>query len=99
MLNTHDERDLQESLNLFQRTIDADPTFEPAWAGLAEANALLKDKAGEPTAKRIEDARAAAIKAIALDDSDGEAHSVLGRVLEEDWKFQTAATELGARAA
>ncbi len=33
LLDTHDERDLQESLKLFQQTIDTDPTFEPAWAG------------------------------------------------------------------
>jgi TolB-like protein len=98
LLNTRDERDLQESLKLFQRTIDADPTFEPAWAGLGDANVILKDMPNQPIEKRIEDARAAAIKAIALDESDGEAHSVLGRVLEEDWKFRSAAREL-ARAA
>ncbi len=59
---------------------------------------MLKDMPNQPIEKRIEDARAAAAKAIALDDSDGEAHSVMGRVLEEDWKFRTAALEL-ARAA
>jgi TolB-like protein len=98
LLDTGDDQDLQQSLKLFQRTIDADPTFEPAWAGLGEANILLKDGLAQPVEKRTADARAAAVKAIALDESDGEAHSVLGRALEEEWKFGTAALEL-ARAA
>ena len=93
------EQGLEQSLKLFQDAVVADPKFGPAWAGLGEANVALAHTVRQPLEKRIADGRAAALKAIALDDSDGEAHFVLGEVLlGEDWKFKSAALEL-ARAA
>jgi TolB-like protein len=91
----HTEQDLEQSLKLFQQSILADPGFGPAWAGLADANVGLMDNLNQPSATRLADARTAATKAIALDDSNGEGHAALGQILlYKDWKFRAAALEL-----
>jgi len=87
---------LQQSLGLFRQAIQADPTFAPAWAGLADANIRLSDDAAEPdTRDKVEAARQAAMKAILLDDDNAEAHAALGRIyLYKDWRFNKAVEEL-----
>jgi DNA-binding winged helix-turn-helix (wHTH) protein/TolB-like protein len=62
---------LRKSQTLFQQALDADPTFAPAWAGLADARNLV----GQALA-----ARAAAGKALDLDPGLAEAHAALGNV-------------------
>lgn len=89
--------DLRQALQDFGRAIAADPTFAPAFAGLAETRALLFDYSG---------AREAALRALALDEGLAEAHAVLGFVrLHADWDWAGAegdlrqAVELDPRAA
>lgn len=53
----------------FERAIKADPTFAPAFAGLAEIHALLYD---------YPEAKEAALRALALDERLAAAHAVLG---------------------
>jgi TolB-like protein len=89
------EQGLEQSLNFFQQAIQADPEFAPAWAGLADANIRLMDKPTQPFATRLADARSAASKAVALDDSNGEAHAALGWILiSKDWKFRLGSQHL-----
>jgi tetratricopeptide (TPR) repeat protein len=89
------EQDLEQSLKLFQQAIEADPGFAPAWGGLADANLQLTDYLAQPFAVRLADARAAAAKAIALDNSNSEAHATLGAILMFwDWNFPAAAQQL-----
>jgi tetratricopeptide (TPR) repeat protein len=84
-----------ESIPLFRQSIQADPGFAPAWAGLADANMQLVERYIEPLASRTAEARGAARKAIALDDSNSEAHAVLGWILYfKDWNFQESSREL-----
>jgi TolB-like protein/tetratricopeptide (TPR) repeat protein len=84
-----------ESIPLFRQAIQADPGFAPAWAGLADANMQLAERWVEPVAERTADARSAARKAIALDDSNSEAHAALGWILLfKDWDFQEASRQL-----
>jgi tetratricopeptide (TPR) repeat protein len=77
---------LRAALQDFERATTADPTFAPAFAGLAETHALLYDYPG---------AREASLRAVALDDRLASAHAVLGFVkLHADWDWAGAETEL-----
>jgi len=88
------EQGFVESIALFQRSIQADPDFAPAWAGLADANMQLVERSLDPIARRTADARSAARKAIALDDSNAEAHAALGWILmSRDWNFPEASRQ------
>ena len=86
--------DLEEALRRFQAAIDADPTFAPAYAGLAathEALGLVFYGAppGESRAKTI----AATRKALQLDPGLAEAHVLLGNALQRDWNWTEAEAE------
>jgi TolB-like protein/Tfp pilus assembly protein PilF len=77
---------LQKGIGYFREAIDVDPTFARAWAGLADSE-LLGASAASPR-EAMERARAAATKALELDDSLAEAHTSLGRVVmsfDLDW--------------
>jgi len=78
--------DLRAAVQDFERATAADAAFAPAWAGLAEARALLFDYRG---------AREAALHGIGLDEHLASAHAVLGFVkLHADWDWAGAETEL-----
>ncbi len=65
-------KELNEALRL-------DPTYALAWAGLADAYAAASDWLMSPR-EALPKARAAAEKALALDDTLAEAHAALGHV-------------------
>ncbi len=89
------EQNLEQSAKLFRQAIQADPEFAPAWGGLADASIQLKKMKTQPIVTRLAEARSAAAKAIALDNSNSEAHAVLGEILLfEDWKFRAASLQL-----
>jgi TolB-like protein/DNA-binding winged helix-turn-helix (wHTH) protein len=85
---------LKKTQAYFEESIQKDPGFALAYAGLADsyvymafAGALQKDQA-----YRL--AKDALAKALALDDSIGEAHDTLGLLSSEfDWDWDTADRE------
>jgi eukaryotic-like serine/threonine-protein kinase len=78
---------LTQSVADFQRAIRLDPTYAPAYEGLATASVLLVDYKDVPPAQVLRDAEAAARKALQLDESLAEAHAVLGliRLSRAEW--------------
>jgi adenylate cyclase len=84
--NKSTEEGLRKSLDFFQRSLDKDPNSARAWAGIAKdwewlADAYVKPLEAYPAMK------AAALKAIALDEREPEGHVYLGdarRVLDWD---------------
>jgi TolB-like protein/tetratricopeptide (TPR) repeat protein len=83
---------LVEAVALFERAFDEDPTFAPAYAGLATAhNRLGTVFYGEPreTAKVM----AVVEKALELDPELVEARVVLADVLQKDWRWAEAEAE------
>src|SRR5437762_7719563 len=86
--------DLQTAIQYFNQAIAKDPTYALAYAGLADAYALLTAYGASSIADSFPQAKAAARKALELDSSLAEAHTSLGQVLLfYDLDFQAAANE------
>jgi serine/threonine protein kinase/tetratricopeptide (TPR) repeat protein len=93
-LDKRSEADLREALQFFQQSVDADPTYAPAYAGLADSYGQLGYGSYIAPEDSFPRARAAAAKALELDPTLGEAHASLGFVLMYfDWNFARAETE------
>jgi TolB-like protein/DNA-binding winged helix-turn-helix (wHTH) protein/Flp pilus assembly protein TadD len=87
---------LKKAIDYFSRAIETDPTYAEAYSGLADSYALSGD--WEYGVLSPEDAfrqaRAAATKALALDDSLGEAHTSLAFAFDlYAWDWAAAETE------
>jgi TolB-like protein/tetratricopeptide (TPR) repeat protein len=67
-----------KAIGLFQQAIDLDPEYAKAYAGLADAVAQSNVL---PPLERKEKARAAAEKALSLDNNMAEAHTALAHIL------------------
>jgi tetratricopeptide (TPR) repeat protein len=87
---------LTEAIKYFNQAIGEDPNYAPAYAGLADSFALAGDwKYGVLAPKdAYPKARAAATKALVLDNNLGEAHISLALCLEGfDWDPESAGRE------
>jgi len=85
---------LAQAIEYFQQAIQSDPNYALAYAGLADSYALLDDWGETAPRDCFPKARAAAEKAIALDDSLAEAHVSLAMVRESyDWDWIGAEQE------
>jgi TolB-like protein/tetratricopeptide (TPR) repeat protein len=81
---------MQRGKELIERALELDPTWGRAWVGLADAYVTLGSYGMLPSSEAYPRARAAAERALALDESDAGAHAVLGSVFTEhyyDWNF------------
>jgi len=86
--------DSKKSVEYFQQAIDTDPTYALAYAAMAEAYILIPGFGIESQAEYYARARAAATKALEIDESLAEAHNALAAVLKgQDWKFSEAEAE------
>jgi TolB-like protein/DNA-binding winged helix-turn-helix (wHTH) protein/Flp pilus assembly protein TadD len=87
---------LKVALAYFNQAIEEDPTFARAYSGLADTYALLGDwqYAVMPATEALPKAKVAAIKALELDATLGEAHNSLGFALDVfDWDLAAADKE------
>ena len=84
----------EESIAYFERAIKMDPTFAPAYVGLAAAsNDLGTVMVGAPPAESRAKAISAARKALELEPDLAEAHIVLGVLQQEQWHWAAAEAE------
>jgi TolB-like protein/DNA-binding winged helix-turn-helix (wHTH) protein/Tfp pilus assembly protein PilF len=84
----------QRAIDYFQQAIAKDPNYARAYAGLADSYALIAGYSGVPTGDFMARARAAARRAVELDDSLPEAHTALALVIQNyDFDWQTAEAE------
>jgi TolB-like protein/DNA-binding winged helix-turn-helix (wHTH) protein/Flp pilus assembly protein TadD len=87
---------LRKAIAYFSHAIEADPNYAEAYSGLADAYALSGDwEYGVVSPQQaFAQARAAATKALTLDDSLGEAHTYLAFALDlYGWDWQAAEKE------
>ena len=88
--NLRTPEDLSRSVEYFKQAIALDPQFAAAFAGLADAYLLSGIIGPLPYADSLTQARAAATRAIALDDTLAEAHVSLGGVQDRQLEWQAA---------
>jgi len=89
---------LKTSVDYFNQAIERDPNYAQAYAGMALAYVLLPEYSAGKPAESMEKAKAAARKALELDDTLAEAHTALAYTLfaydrnipESDRQFQRA---------
>ncbi len=95
-LNTRTEKGLKEAIRHFESAIRHDPEFALAYTGLADAYSILASYSLEfiPPREGFPKAKAAAEKALSLDDQLAEAHASLGLVkFYYDWDWKEAEAE------
>ncbi len=86
--NRRTDEDLRKSADNFQQAIDRDPNYALAWAGLADAYLMLGAWSVVQPKDAYPRAKAAAERAIVLDESLAEPHATLGylkTLYEWDW--------------
>jgi len=84
----------QEAIECFQQAIAKDPDYARAYAGLADSYALGAAYYLAPQGEFIPKARAAAVKALEIDDRLAEAHTSLAVIAQNyDWDWRTAEKE------
>jgi len=82
------QRELPDAVQAFQAAIDLDPTYAAAYAGLALARCAQAQQRATPHQQAYADAKAAALRALAMDPECSDAQVALGTVLyisEWDW--------------
>ena len=87
--NRWNEEALWKGIELFNRAIELDAGFAPAYAGLADSYVVLSFYSQTDPREVMPKAKAAALKAVELDDSLAEAYTSLGFVLTNydfDWE-------------
>jgi TolB-like protein/Tfp pilus assembly protein PilF len=95
--NKRTEQGLRTAITYFEEAITKDPNYAQAYSGLADSYALLGDWEYGALApnEAFPKAKAAARKALELDDSLGEAHASLALCLKSfDWNWKGAEAEL-----
>jgi TolB-like protein/Tfp pilus assembly protein PilF len=83
--------EVQKGMSYFQQAIDIDPNYALAYVGLATAYRSFALTADAPATEVFPKAKAAAQKAVELDDNLAEAHAVLGfTIMWYDWDWNAA---------
>ncbi|HEY6244384.1 MAG TPA: tetratricopeptide repeat protein [Pyrinomonadaceae bacterium] len=75
--NKRTEAGLQKGIEYFNKSIDGDPTYAPAYAGLADSYIMLANWRFAPSADAYQKARAAALRALEIDSQLAEAKTSL----------------------
>ncbi len=86
--NQRTEEGLNKGLDYFQKTVELDPNYPQGYAGLADSYAVLGYRGYLPPQEAYPKAKAAAVKALELDEGLADAHTSLAAVTEmydHDW--------------
>jgi TolB-like protein/DNA-binding winged helix-turn-helix (wHTH) protein len=92
--NKRTQEGFQRAADYFQQAIARDPNYAPAYAGLADTLGLMSTYYLGPQNELMPKGRAAALKALQLDDTLAEAHTSLALIAENyEYDWQTAEKE------
>jgi TolB-like protein/Tfp pilus assembly protein PilF len=84
---------LEKAKDFYSQAIEKDPNYAMAYVGLADLYYALPDNAPVPASEANPKARAAAEKALAIDDTLAEPHAVLGGVYATSFEWDRAEQE------
>jgi TolB-like protein/Tfp pilus assembly protein PilF len=88
LFNQRTEKGMRESIAHFEQALRHDPSYAPAYAGIADAQVMLACRGMVPAKETFRRARAAARKALELDSELGDAHGSLAHVRLHDWDWE-----------
>ncbi len=91
--NKRTEEGFKMAIEEFKRAIEKDPGYAPAYAGLADSYVFLPELQVLVAEEAYPRAKAAALKALSIDDTLGEAHTSLAAILENEWNWSAAERE------
>jgi len=92
--NKRTEEGLKNAIDHFQRALEIDPGYGLAYAGLADSYLMLDDWGFLPPKEAIPRGKAAAQKALEIDESLAEAHASLALAcFEYDWDWPACERE------
>lgn len=92
--NKRTAEDLKTATGLFQKAIDKDANYALAYAGLADTYNILSSYGVAPPREAYPKGKAAAERALAIDDTLAEAHTALAVSLSaHDWNWRDAEGE------
>src|SRR5437879_5045552 len=92
--NKWTQNDFKKAAEYFSQAVQKDPGYALSYAGLADSYSLLGDAGYLPPAEAWPKAKTAALQALAIDDTLGEAHTSLGLVEEHyNWDWVSAERE------
>jgi len=92
--NKRTPQGLQQAVECFEQAVAKDPDYARAYAGLADSLALISSYGLGPPSEVTPKARAAALKALSLDEELAEAHASLALIAQNyDWDWQSAEKE------
>ncbi len=92
--NERNKESLEKAIKYFEEAIDRDPTFAPAYSGLADTYIVLVGHGYIGRSEGNAKAESAATRALKLDDRLAEAHTSLGYLLSDQWDWPRAEKEL-----
>jgi serine/threonine protein kinase/TolB-like protein/Tfp pilus assembly protein PilF len=87
--NKRDQPGFTKAIEYFQQAVAKDPNYAEAYAGLADSNIFMLGYADGPRSTALRAAKAAAEKALQLDETLAEAHTSLALIathLGRDWE-------------
>jgi tetratricopeptide (TPR) repeat protein len=92
--NQRSTEGLRKAIVLFQKAIDEEPQYALAFVGLADAYSMLGDHTGQTSGEYRQQALAATMKALEIDDRLAEAHATLGYLRMRNWEWDGVEEEL-----
>jgi tetratricopeptide (TPR) repeat protein len=84
---------LENSVRYFERAIELDPGYAPAYAGLADSYLTLHDDGHLPPREALASAKRAAAKGLRIDETLAEAHTSLAHAHLHEFNWQKAGAE------
>jgi TolB-like protein/Tfp pilus assembly protein PilF len=91
--NKNTAEDTQTAIRYFEQAIAKDPEYAPAYVGLAHGWIMMPVYTRTPVKAAVAKIRAAALKALELEPTLGEAHVDLGRALVYTFEWGAAEQE------
>jgi TolB-like protein/DNA-binding winged helix-turn-helix (wHTH) protein/Flp pilus assembly protein TadD len=93
--NRRTEESLEKAAEYFQKAIEKDPRYAPAYAGLADCYAIFGDNGFRRPRDVFPQARTSAMRALEIDPTLAEAHTSLASVMKAyEWDWAGAEKEI-----
>jgi TolB-like protein/Tfp pilus assembly protein PilF len=93
-INKFTEADIRKGIAYFEQAIAKDPSYAPAYTGLAEGYDNLGSMGLMPKKEAFTKVKTLALKALSIDESLAEAYAFIGDAEFTDWNWKAAEENL-----